>query len=220
MKNMIVTGCANGIGRYLFEIFKTNYNVYGIDKNFCNLPQTYKIDLSDYKKLEKTKIRDVNVVLNVAGVCPRKPYHHFSDIDFNNVFNNNVKSMFNICKFFYDTLIENRGSIINVSSVHSISTLQDYGMYAMTKGAVESFTRGLAVELADFDVTVNCIRLGPVDTSMLRLNKKEIHKIPLKRIVTKYDIYSIINSLIKNKSITGSVFTVDCGMGCKLSVEM
>ena len=90
----------------------------------------------------------------------------------------------------------------------------------MSKGAVESLTRALAVELSEFDIRVNCVRLGPVRTGMLRYVKDEVKKIPLERLVNMNDIKSLVECIIDNKSMTGSIIPLDCGITSKLSVEM
>lgn len=225
MKNIIVTGCASGIGRYLFfNLDKKKYKVIGVDKEICNGGYVFKVDISDYNLLEKklSALKDcrIDAIVNIAGVCIRKPFYKFTDLEFDNLTNCNVKSVFNMCKLFYSNLIKSKGCIVNVSSVHSKATLQDYSMYAMTKGAVESFTRGLAVELSQYGVRVNCICLGAVDTSMLPYVQSEVDRIPLGHVVDKPSIFSMVEELINNRSMTGSIVTLDCGMLSKLSVEM
>jgi len=225
MKTIIITGCANGIGNYLFENFdRKKYDVYGIDKELVSKKNTFKCDISNIRLLDTVTApldrKPIDAIINVAGVCPRGGFHDFLDKDFDEIINNNVKSTFNMCKMFVVGLILAKGSIINISSVHAKATLPGYAMYAMTKGAVEAFTRGLAIELAETGVRANCIRLGAVKTSMLRYKEAEVEKIPLQCTIEQKDILSLIGELIENKSITGGIFTLDCGMTSKLSVEM
>jgi len=217
---VIVTGCANGIGNYVFnDMLRDGYNVFGLDKQECSLKNCYKVDVSDKNMLKKTFPvfpKRVDAIVNVAGIYLKS----FSSSVLDLSFDSNVKGVFNMSDLFFPYLARSKGAIINVSSVHAVNTLKDSTVYATTKGAVESMTRGLAVEYGEFGVRVNCLRLGPVDTSMLVYDENQLGDIPLKRLVGKKDISCMIRELIRNRSITGSVITMDCGVTSKLSIEM
>lgn len=224
VKTVVVTGCANGIGKHLFRSFGRNgYKAVGLDREVCP-GDTYRVDLSCYDNLVdvlgELREKRVDVVLNVAGICPRYSFEGFTDSGVDDVFNSNVRSIINTSRFFYRNLLDSRGVIVNVSSVHALSSLDYYSVYAMSKGAVESFSRSLAVELSRFGVRVNCIRLGAVDTGMLDYDEDEVACIPLGRTVGLDDVFSLARELVENGSLTGSVVTLDCGMLSKLCVEM
>lgn len=220
MKNLIVTGCSNGIGEYLLRHMDLKeYSIFGIDRIPCHYRNTFQMDLTDERLLKK-RIKNfpeqLHGIINVAGVCLRRNTVETLD----SMYNNNARSMYNMCKVFFPNVQRTKGCIINISSIHARSTLKQYGVYAGSKGMVEALTRGLAIEYAPFDVRVNCIRLGPVKTKMLPYDLNRVKDIPLKRLVSKDDIVSTVDMLLNNKSMTGSVLTLDCGILSKLGVDM
>jgi len=60
------------------------------------------------------------------------------------------------------------GSIINFSTIALALGLKGESIYAASKAVVEGFTRSFSREMADFNVNVNCIALGPINTKLLR----------------------------------------------------
>jgi len=217
---VIITGCSNGIGEYLLTHWQSKwYNMYGIDKELCRHDQTVQVDLSNKKALKKIVghfPKTIHGLVNMAGVCIRRSNVETLD----RMYNDNVRSMYNMCDVFLPHLVRAKGSIVNISSIHAHSTLKLYGMYAGSKSMVEGLTRGLAVEYAPFDVHVNCIRLGPVKTRMLKHDPHKVKQIPSKRLVGKHDILLTVKMLLNNMSMTGSILTLDCGVTSRLGVDM
>ena len=105
-----------------------------------------------------------------------------------------------LAKKFLEQLRENKGCIINISSIHSIATLKGNALYAMSKGAVDALTRAMALELAPFGIRVNCIRPGSVMTPMLSYEKEMEETIPLKKVAKPKEIAEVIKFLLSNNA--------------------
>jgi NAD(P)-dependent dehydrogenase (short-subunit alcohol dehydrogenase family) len=215
---IIVTGAGNGIGKEIASRLKKDYIVIGIDRYISD--DCLTIDLSDLvncgKLLQYKGMRIVGIINN-AGVYINKPIGKTDKNDFYDMINNNLMPIWFLTSLFLDELKKRKGFIINISSVHSKATLSGASLYAMSKGAIESFTRGLAVELGEYGIRVNCIRPGAVDTQMLTKKKGLENKIPIGRIATPDDISDVVEFLVENKYITGECITVDGGSLAKLS---
>src|SRR5436309_12306817 len=114
---------------------------------------------------------------------------------------------------------QRRGRIINVSSVAAEHVNMGQTSYAASKGAIKSFTRALAVELASRNVTVNAIAPGFIETDMsaaVRNKAGDLIKkmIPMKRIGAPEDVARVAVFLAGADSayVTGQVLTVDGGL--------
>ena len=78
------------------------------------------------------------------------------------------------------------GSIINFSTIAVALGLKGESIYAASKAGVEGFTRSFAREMSDFNVQVNCIAPGPIDTNLLKgITSEQINKIVSQQIIPK-----------------------------------
>lgn len=108
----------------------------------------------------------IDILINNAGIAPMAPLDQFSLEDFDRILAVNVKGLFVATQEAARHMKEG-GRIINIGSVNSDSMpFQGGAVYAMSKGAVASLTRGLARDLGPRGITVNNIQPGPVDTDM------------------------------------------------------
>lgn len=112
----------------------------------------------------KNRVGVLHGLVNNAGIGLIKPAYKASSEEFDHVFSTDVKGLWHVSKLFANQLIENNlpGSIVNISSVHAHSTVPKYAIYASAKSAVEGLTRGLAVELGQYNIRVNAIGPGYV----------------------------------------------------------
>ena len=107
------------------------------------------------------------------------------------------------------------GSIINFSTIAVSLGLKGESVYAASKAGVEGFTRSFAREMADFNINVNCIAPGPIDTSLLNgITPKQIHNIVAQQIIPKQfcpdDICDLVELLFddRSKSLSGQLLQV------------
>jgi 3-oxoacyl-[acyl-carrier protein] reductase len=136
------------------------------------------------------------------------------------VLQTNLGGTYNFCKAVaYNMMRRRSGRIINVSSVAADHVNMGQTNYSASKGAVNSFTKALAVELASRGVTVNAVAPGFIETDMseaVRNKAGDLIKkmIPMRRLGTPEDIARVVVFLAGPESsyITGQVLTVDGGL--------
>jgi len=178
-KVVLITGIAGGIGFATGMKFKEEgWTVVGIDKvvnkKVNSLFDVYNIDIKDDKDVFKvmkeirSKYSGLNCIVNNAAHQICKPLYESSSDDWNAVMSVNVKAPFLLAKYGFDMLRESKGTIINISSVHAITTSKNIGLYASSKGSLAALTRAMALEYAEYGIRVNCILPGAVNTDMLK----------------------------------------------------
>jgi len=114
------------------------------------------------------------------------------------------------------------GRIVNISSIWSVVSRAGRTTYSMSKGAMNSMTRSLAVELAPFNILINVVAPGYVMTDLTRQNNseaelEEIRKtIPVQRLAEPAEIAGVVAFLCsdQNTYLTGQTIIVDGGYTC------
>ncbi len=172
-------------------------------------------------ELVEKELGPVDILVNNAGVIHDDLFVRLEPGHWQEVLNTNLGGTYNFCRAIAYPMMKRRsGRIINVSSVAAEHVNQGQTNYAASKGAINSFTRALAVELASRNVTVNAIAPGFIETDMSApiRNKAgdliEKKMIPMKRIGKPEDIARVAVFLASADSsyITGQVLTVDGGL--------
>ncbi|MBI1764039.1 MAG: 3-oxoacyl-ACP reductase FabG [Acidobacteria bacterium] len=108
----------------------------------------------------------LDILVNNAGIATLAPIDQFSIEEFDRIVAINIKGVFLMTRAAVAHLRDG-GRIINIGSVNSdLMPFVGGSVYALTKGAVAGFTRGLARDLGPRGITVNNIQPGPVDTEM------------------------------------------------------
>lgn len=162
----------------------------------------------------------LDILVNNAGVIKDDLFVRLEPEAWNVVLQTNLGGVYNFCKAIAYTLMkQRRGRIINISSIAADRANMGQTNYAASKGAINSFTRALAVELASRNVTVNAIAPGFIETDMseaVRNKAGDLIKklIPMRRIGKPEDIARVALFLAGPDSayITGQVLTVDGGL--------
>ena len=105
----------------------------------------------------------LDILINNAGITFNKTFQEVTVTQFDRLFNVNFKSPFFLTQTVVPHLAkEKNGVVINISSVHATFAMRDHTVYAATKGAIISFTRVLALELAALGIRVNTIAPGAI----------------------------------------------------------
>jgi 3-oxoacyl-[acyl-carrier protein] reductase len=161
-----------------------------------------------------------DILVNNAGVIHDDLFVRLEPEAWDKVLQTNLGGTYNFCRAVAYTLMkQRRGRIINISSVAADHANPGQTNYAASKGAINAFTRALAVELASRNVTVNAIAPGFIETDMseaVRNKAGDLIKkmIPMRRLGQPQDIARVAVFLASADSgyITGQVLTVDGGL--------
>ena len=172
----------------------------------------------------------VDILVNNAGVIKVGPVFMFSEEDWDLIHDVNVKGTFICSKAVVPHMMQNRkGRIVNLASMAGKTGRGGVSSYCSSKFAVIGFTQALAEEMGQFDVTVNAVCPGEVDTAMWRdvllpaialgtgVTKEEawenaaVKNVPLKRPQTVEDIGQAVVFLCKADNITGESINVTGG---------
>lgn len=233
MKKVLITGGSRGIGRELVKEFSSKgYKVYFLYKNSEEKAKllsdetgaiAVKCDVSSYSDVSNAKniINDsIDIIINNAGISQIKIFQDITEEDWDNMFNVNIKGMFNVTKCFVNDMIKNKyGRIINISSMWGETGGSCEVHYSASKAAVIGFTKALAKELAPSGITVNCVSPGVIKTDMnshlSNEEKKELeNETPVGRIGTAKEIASAVMYFADDKAAftTGTVLSVNGGI--------
>ncbi len=189
----------------------SNYDVIGFYPNLSSKEEMNEL----FKKVKKIYGR-IDILINNAGISSKTKIEDYTEEEYDNIVNLNIRSVFNCSKEIIPYLKETKGVILNTSSMVSIYGQPSGIMYPTTKFAVNGITKSLARELAPQGIRVNAIAPGIINTDMVAKLPKEmieplIKTIPFGRIGEPEDIANAFLFLSSNLSsyITGIVLSVD-----------
>jgi 3alpha(or 20beta)-hydroxysteroid dehydrogenase len=234
----IITGGASGQGarearRFVAEgakVVVTDVNTaggqalaaeLGANAMFVKHDVTQEQEWEAVVKATVAKFGKLNVLVNNAGVYKPGPLIDTTQENFDLHYRVNMLSCFLGMKHAI-TPMKNAGggSIVNISSGAGMRGYPDMIGYLGTKWAIRGMTKGAARELAQFNIRVNSVHPGLVDTPMLGDHKPEALKafadaVPMKRIGTTDDVAEIVIYLASELSsyVTGAELVVDGGIG-------
>ncbi len=237
MKTVLITGASGGIGseiakRFAADGYAVALQYYRNRQGALDAAATFpdgtpylfvQADLNDpndVRSLAETirqRLGTVSVLVNCAGIAlPQKLFCDTTDKECAQVFGANVFGTMRVTKAFLDDLRENRGSVVNLSSIWGVGGGSCEVVYAASKAAIIGFTKALAKELGPSGVTVNCVAPGLIDTAMnAHLSRDAIDafcaETPLGRLGTTTDVADAVLSLAKLRFITGQVLCCDGG---------
>lgn len=233
---VFITGGASGIGESCVEAFRK------IDAKvaFCDIDSKrgnetaqklgarfYPLDIKDTAKLEKaiTDVLatwgDIDVLINNAGIGGFKPLENMIDNDWQQVIDTNLRSAF-ICSRAIAIHRRDKGhkggTIINISSTRAFQSEPDTIAYSASKGGITALTHSLMASLAKYNITVNCIAPGWINTANETLSETDNTQHPSGRVGVADDVARLALFLAHpdNNFINGAVIPVDGGMTRKM----
>jgi 3-oxoacyl-[acyl-carrier protein] reductase len=163
----------------------------------------------------------VDIVVNNAGIWTHGEIGATSEETWDETLDINLKGVFNVCNVVVPYLKKNSGGrIINISSTAGQRGEAFHAHYAASKGGILAFTKSLSTELAPFNILVNSVAPGWVDTEMndsvfadQSFREQVINAIPLRKIATAEDVAGAVLFLASNLAahVTGATINVNGG---------
>ncbi len=186
MKIALVTGATSGIGFEITkELLNLDYVVYGLGRNFERENQNKEIfshknfnkiicDLSKLNELEKSlhSLKKINfsLIINSAGVGFFAPHEELNIGKIKNMISVNLQAPLIICQIFLRSLKNNRGTIINISSVTAKKESPLASVYSATKAGLTHFGKSLFEEVRKSEVKVITIHPDMTKTNFYENN--------------------------------------------------
>ena len=215
----LVTGASRGIGAAIAEKF--------LQEGLTVLaPPRNELDLTSNSSIEyfiKNLVRPVDILVNNAGINILSDIQEVSDRDIQDTLQVNLVAPMKLIKGIASQMMTRRyGRIVNISSVWSIVSKKRRLTYSASKAGLNGLTRTLAIELAPYNILVNSVAPGFVNTELTRQNNSEQEiraisdTIPLQRLAEPEEIAEVVFFLCSehNTYITGQLITVDGGFTC------
>ena len=240
-KVVVITGGSRGIGaecvrrffqqgaKVVFTYNRSKSLAYKLKKELNSKKGQIlclKLDVRNFQDCRETiqkivkKFKRIDVLVNNAGIKQDKSLVMMDYQDWQNVLETNLGGVFNMCRASVYTFIKQRqGCIINISSVSGLIGLVGQTNYSASKAGIIGFSKALAKELAPYNIRVNVVAPGFIDTDMskdiLPKFKEEMLKlIPMKRFGKAEEIAEMVLFLASSRAsyITGEIIKIDGGL--------
>jgi NAD(P)-dependent dehydrogenase (short-subunit alcohol dehydrogenase family) len=165
----------------------------------------------------------VDVLVNDAGIN-RLSQTAYSDLYLEETLQVNLIAPMRLARGLIPGMIQGKyGRIVNISSIWSVVSKPGRIMYAVSKTGLNGYTRSLAVELAPYNILVNAVAPGYVNTDLTRQNNTENdlqlirQTIPMKRLAEPAEIAHLVSFLCSetNSYLTGQCLVIDGGYTCQ-----
>lgn len=239
-KTALVTGSTRGLGRTIAEwLAREGANIVVSGREEADVQASVDAmkqlgvesvgipaDLSrvaDAHRLAEealAQVEQIDLLINNAGMSTRGNFWEVTDEDWDYQVNVNLRAPFILAGRMSAQMIEKgiRGRIVNVSTVGVRSTFLDAAVYCMAKGAVETVTQNMALELGPHGISVNCIAPGAMNERPGVSPPPDgwpdlTATIPLRRVGTGEDIAAaaLFFCLPESEYVTGRTLLVDGG---------
>ena len=242
-KYALVTGAGKGLGRAcsialaeagatIIALSRTQSDLDKLEKEIKKIKgKVIKIncDVMNYEDLKENlnKIKIIDILVNNAGTNIPEPFLNVKKSSLETLLNVNTKAVFNVAQLCANQIIKLKrksGSIINISSIFGIVAGQKRTVYSMTKFGVEGLTKGMALDLAKYNIRVNSVCPNIVLTPRTKkyfadkkYNKYVKDNTPINKVVTVSDVATSITFLASEAAsmITGSSIVIDGGWTAK-----
>lgn len=220
----IVTGGANGIGRAIVDSLKlAGADVYCCDIESCEIDVVNftQLDVCDTLALTEwfAKCGEVDIIINNVGVSEFKPLTEIAIEEFDRVIATNMRPAFILAREFArlrDSEVGRKryGRVVNIASTRHIQSESGSEAYAAAKGGVVALTHALSISFSEFNITVNSISPGWIDTGHYEISDEDHAQHPSGRVGRVEDITRTVLFLCDpaNDFINGQDIVVDGGM--------
>lgn len=232
----MVTGAGHGIGREIaLQLARDGYFIIVTDVDGARAADVAKeigehalgaqLDVRMRQRIDlivedvTNGIGPIEVLVNNAGIYPNTPFLELPEVEWDAVFDVNLKGMYLVSQSVARTMVERKikGRIVNLSSGASVSGRAGAAHYATSKAAINMLTKVMAMELGRMGITVNAIAPGLITVPDAPLNQEYfetlVAAIPIGRVGQPSDIARVVSFLVQPGSefINGSIYFVDGG---------
>lgn len=230
MKNILITGSSSGIGKVAAETLKAEgYKVFQTGRKLLDIENYISINLSDPNNVNKLynyvkeNFGDIDILINNAGEYVYSPIDKMKPDEIIQIFNSNFISHYYLTSLVVPYMKQKKfGRIVNIASISGVVGEANASLYSATKSAYFGFSKALALELAEYNITVNSISPGWVETQLTEKalseeeKKETLDVIPQKRFVEPVEVANLIKYLISDnaKGITGQNINLCAGLSC------
>ncbi len=214
---MLITGARKGIGRFLAEHYVQNgFDVVGCSRTPSDLQlpgyRHFCLDVADEPAVTQMffnlarEFGSLDVLINNAGIASMNHFLLTPLSTAQKLVSTNFLGSFLFCREAAKLMQRRRsGRIVNFTTVATPLNLEGEAVYAATKAAVESLTRTLGRELAEFGITVNAVGPTPIKTDMTRsVPHAKLEALIARQAIKRYgefnDILNVINFFIRAES--------------------
>ena len=242
-KTALITGATKGLGRGTAQaIAEAGGDIIAVGRNQSELNSlgriikksrvkylSFNCDVNNFHRLKNfiSKLKKLDILVNNAGTNIPESFLNVKKTSLETLLNVNTKSAFNVAQLCANQIIRlkrKQGSIINISSIFGLVAGQKRLVYSMTKFSIEGLTKGMALDLAKYNIRVNSVCPNIVLTprtkkyfSDKKYNKYVRENTPINKVVTVSDVATSIAFLASEASsmITGSSIIIDGGWTAK-----
>jgi meso-butanediol dehydrogenase/(S,S)-butanediol dehydrogenase/diacetyl reductase len=237
-KTAIITGGGSGIGLATSRAFckegakvilfgrrkeklVSAANELGDSVLFVQGDMTKNDDLDKLINKTLNNFKGIDILVNSAGLFNGAPLHKISDSQWDEMMDINIRSVFQLTRRVLPTMMTQKsGSIVHISSILGLIAVPEVAAYNVSKGALNQFSRSIAVEYGSYGIRSNSICPGLIETDMTAELMKDASlmqewskEYPIGRFGKPEDVASACLFLASDESsfITGTVLPVDGG---------
>ena len=233
-KRIVVTGASRGIGRAIAIACieagaRVGVNVRGdapLDDALRDAI-VLRFDVRDGEAVRRNidafaaETGGIDGLVNNAGINLPKLLVDVQDEDVGAVFATNIGGTIACTRAALPHMLRARGgAIVNVSSLAAVRPSRGMSIYAASKGAIESFTRAVAVEYGRKGIRCHCVRPGAIETDLLAPTRalaegEMLERIPMRRIGGAAEVARVVVFLLSDAAsyVNGGIHAVDGGLG-------